>query len=114
MKYCAACNLPITAANLGDAVAASSDDHRHHVVIAICRRCASSARSLPRGVHRKLLNRAADRALADPGRYLCARVADAGAARLAIGLLGHPAHALEALKAMGWWGGLQSPRTGLQ
>jgi hypothetical protein len=102
MKYCPACNLPITVATLGDAVAASSDDHHHHAVVAICRRCTASASRIPLRTYRKLLNRAADRALAHPDRYLCTHVADAGAARLATGLLGHPAHALETLKALGW------------
>ncbi|MFP5418635.1 MAG: hypothetical protein ACLGHA_05705 [Gammaproteobacteria bacterium] len=106
VKRCPACRLPITAATLGNAVAASSDDHHHHVVVAICRRCASSASRIPAHAYRKLLNRAADRALADHDRYLCTHVADAGAARLAVGLLGHPAHVLEALDALGWGAGV--------
>lgn len=106
---CAACGLPISVATLGDAIAASSDDRRHHVIVAICRRCASSARRLPHGVYRKMLARAADRALADPERYLCSPVADAGAAQLAIGMLGHPAHVLDALKALGWGDGMDQP-----
>jgi len=106
MKKCPACGLPITVATLGDAVAASSDDQRHHVVVGICRRCAASASRIPSRAFHRMLNRAADRALDDPERYLCTRVADAGAARLAIGLLGHPAHSLEALSALGWGDGM--------
>jgi hypothetical protein len=48
------------------------------------------------------LNRAAERAIADPDKYLMRLHPDAGAAKLAVGLLGHPAHALDALKALGW------------
>jgi hypothetical protein len=109
MKYCAACNLPITAANLGDAVAASSDDHHHHAVVAICRRCTGNAARIPLHTYRKLLNRAAERAFSDPERYLCTHVAGAGAARLAIGMLGHPAHVLETIKALGWGDGMGDP-----
>ena len=102
MKNCPACNLPISIANLGDAIAASSDDRHHHAVVAICRRCAASASRLPHHTYRKLLNRAAERALADPERYLCAPVPEAGAARLAVGLLGHSAYTLATIKALGW------------
>lgn len=49
-----------------------------------------------------MLDRAATRALRDPGRYMMIITPDIGAARLAIGMLGHPAHVLEALNAMGW------------
>lgn len=106
MKRCPACRLPITVSTLGDAFAASSDDGYHHAVVGICRRCTGTASRLPRAIYRKTLNRAADRALADPVRYLCAPSGSAGAARLAIGLLGHPAHVLEALKALGWMDGI--------
>jgi hypothetical protein len=108
-RRCAACALPITVATLGDAVA-SSDDHHHHVVVAVCLRCAASASHIPARAYRRLLNRAADRALADPDRYLCTRVADAGAAQLAIGMLGHPAHVLQAINAMGWGDGIDQPK----
>lgn len=110
MKFCPACNLPMTVATLGDAVAASSDDHRHHVVVAVCRRCAASAARIPPHAYRKLLNRSADRALADPERYLCTLVVDAGAARLATGLLGHPAHVLETIAALGWVDDMGDPK----
>lgn len=106
MKRCPACGLPITVSALGDALAATSDDGHHHAVVGICRRCASTAARLPRAIYRKTLNRAAERALADPERYLCAPSTTASAARLAIGMLGHPAHVLEALNALGWMDGI--------
>jgi hypothetical protein len=102
MKRCPACNLPFTVATLGDALAASSDDGHHHAVVGICRRCTGTAARLPRAIYHKTLSRAADRALADPERYLCAPFVTAGAARLAVGMLGHPAHVLDALKALDW------------
>ena len=110
MKRCPACGLPISIGTLGDAVSASSDDHHHHVVVCICRQCAANAARIPPRAYRKLINRAAARALADPQRYLCAFVADAGAARLAIGMLGHPAHVLQALNALGWGDGIDLPK----
>lgn len=106
MHRCPACNLPITVSTLGDVLVASSDDGHHHAVVGICRRCTGTASRLPRAIYRKTLIRAADRALADPERYLCAPSATASAARLAIGLLAHPAHALEALNALGWVDGV--------
>lgn len=57
-----------------------------------------------------MLNRAAERALADPRRHLCSTVPNAAAALLAVGLLGHPAHALEAIKALGWGDGMDRPK----
>lgn len=106
MKRCPACGLPITVSALGDVLAASSNDGHHHAVVGICRRCTGIAARLPRAIYHKTLNRAADRALADPERYLCAPSGTAGAARLAIGMLGHPAHVLEALNALGWVDGI--------
>jgi hypothetical protein len=105
MKKCPACGLPISVATLGDAAAASTDDGRH-AVVAICRRCAGTAARVPANTYRKLLDRAATRALADPDKYLLTITPDAGAARLALGLLGHPAHALQALDALGWGDGM--------
>lgn len=49
-----------------------------------------------------MLDRAATRALRDPDRYMTAITPDIGAARLALGLLGHPAHVLAAINALGW------------
>lgn len=106
MKRCPACNLPITVATLGDAVAASSDDGHHHAVVAICRRCAGTASKLSTNTYRKMLDRAATRALATPEKYLLTITTDAGAARLALGLLGHPAHVLETINALGWMDGI--------
>lgn len=106
MKRCPACNLPITAATIGYAVAASSDNGQHHAVVAVCRCCASAASKIPKNTYRKMLARAATRALRDPDRYMMTITPDIGAARLAIGMLGHPAHALEALNALGWMDGI--------
>lgn len=102
MKRCPACNLPTTAASLGFVIAGADDDR--HVVLAICRRCATS--KIPKYTFNKMLARAAVRALANPDRYWCAIFPNAGAARIATGLLGHPAHALAALKALGWGDGI--------
>lgn len=110
MKRCPACGLPIAAATIGYAVAASSDDGRHHAVVAVCRCCASAASKIPKNTYRKMLARAATRALRDPDRYLIAVTPDIGAARIAVGLLGHPAHTLEALKALGWGDGIYLPK----
>lgn len=101
-KRCAACNLPMTVATMGDAASASSNDDSLHVVLAICQRCVASRKRVPPAVYQKMLNRAADRAMADPARYLCKTFADPGAARVALGLLAHPSHTLEALGALGW------------
>lgn len=53
-----------------------------------------------------MLSRAAERAMRNPGKYLFAFTPDAGAARLAVGLLGHPAYVLETLNALGWGEGM--------
>ena len=94
MRRCAACNLPMTIATIGDAFAATSNDDTRHAVVAICKRCATGKSRLPPSTYRKIILRAADRAMAEPERYLCKLVNDPGAARLALGLLAHPAHTL--------------------
>lgn len=101
--------MPVSFIALGDAIAASSHDHRHHIVVGICGRCASSARRMPPKIYRKMLSRAAARALANPAGYLCSTVIDAAAAQLAVGLLGHPGLVLEAIKALGWGDGMDQP-----
>lgn len=101
MKKCPACGLPISVATLGDSAAASTDDGRH-AVVAICRRCAGTAARVPANTYRKLLDRAATRALADPDKYLLTFTPNAGAARLALGLLAHPAYVLQAINALRW------------
>lgn len=102
MKRCSSCGLPISFATLGDAVVAASDDGHRHAVVAICRRCAGTAARVPPGTYRKMLGRAATRALTTPEKYLLTITTDAGAARLALGLLGHPAHVLATINALGW------------
>ena len=61
---------------------------------------------MPANTYRKLLDRAATRALANPDKYLLTITPDAGAARLVLGLLGHPAHVLQAINALGWGDGM--------
>lgn len=97
--------MPISVANLGDAAAASINDDQP-AVVAICRRCAGTAARIPHGTYRKMLDRAATRALANPDKYLLAIMPTAGAARLALGLLGHPAHVLQAINALGCGDGM--------
>lgn len=92
----------MSAAAIGQAIAASSNDRQAHGVIAVCMRCANENRRLSVAIQRKRNHRAADRALDDPEKFLCAVLPDIGAARLAVGLLGHAAHAQEALNALGW------------
>lgn len=99
-RRCPACGLPISA-HVGGAVTTPTDGP-HHAVVAICRRCIGNAARIPPGTYRKMLDRATIKALADPDAYLVTTLQDAGAARLALGLLGHPAHVLQAINALGW------------
>lgn len=102
MKHCPACNLPTRAESLGYVMPA--DDDGRHAIIAVCRRCASS--KVPKSTFNKMLARAAARAFANPDRYWCAILPDAGAARVAVALLGHPVHVQDTLKALGWMDGI--------
>jgi len=90
------------AEGIGLAVAASSNDRTAHGVLAICTRCAHDNRRLPAPIQRKRMIRAADRVFEHPEKFLCAVVPSIGAARLAVSLLGHPAHALATRAALGW------------
>lgn len=72
------------------------------LVMGFCARCSVANARLPLGTEQKRTNAAAARAVANPGRYYAANFPDAGAARLATGLLGHPAHADEVARALGW------------
>lgn len=49
------------------------------------------------------MNRALDRALADPDKYLVKLFPDAGAARVAQAMIEHPDHAGAMLVGLGWW-----------
>lgn len=49
------------------------------------------------------MNRALDRALADPDRFMCKAYPDNGAARVALALLEHPELGREMLNGLGWW-----------
>lgn len=109
-RRCPACGLPIAAhVHVGGAVTTPTDGP-NHAVVAICRRCAGTAARVPLGTYRKMLDRATIKALADPDAYLVATLPDAGVARLALGLLAHPAHALEAVNALGWGDGMDRPK----
>lgn len=108
VKRCPCCNLPMT--RLGATVAASTDDKQRHGMFGLCHRCAAENQRLPRAILFKRLDRAGDRALANPERYLCAMFPDAGAARVAVGLLGHPAHVQETRAALGWGDGIDGEK----
>lgn len=69
-----------------------------------CARCVAANERLPLGTEHKRTNAAAARAAVDPARYFAAILPDLGAAQLAAGLLGHPAHADDATRALGWAG----------
>lgn len=105
-KQCPACGLSTSAAALGYAFTATTHDGQHHAVVAICRRCVGTAARIPPGTYRKMLSRAAVRAMGRPEKYLLTFTPDSGAARLAVGLLGHPAYVLETLNALGWDDGI--------
>lgn len=106
MRRCPACNLPTKPSGIGLTFHASSNDGRTHGVIAICRRCTAAGHRVPREIHFKTVARAADRALANPGPYLCATFPTLEAARLATAMLQHPEHVSAALAAIGWGDGM--------
>jgi hypothetical protein len=106
MRRCPACNLPTRLDTIGLTFRASSNDGRAHGVIAICRRCAAARYRIPQAVHFKTVVRAADRALANPGPYLCATFPTLETARLAIAMLQHPQHTQATLAAIGWGDGM--------
>lgn len=92
----------MSAATLGDAFTASSNDDSCHAIVAICKRCAAGKSRLPPATYRKTILRAADRAMADPGTYMWRLTDSPAAARLALGLPTHPAHTMQTLDALGW------------
>lgn len=75
------------------------------LLMGFCARCVAANERLPLGTEVKRTNTAAARAAANPGRYFAAVLPDLGAAQLAAGLLAHPAHRDEAVRALGWVGG---------
>lgn len=99
-RRCPACNLPMRM--IGQVVAATSNDRLSHGVLAVCSACQARAVRLPPSARMKLYDRAANRALADPDRYLCKTYPTAGAARLARAMLMHPEHGRAMLEGMGW------------
>lgn len=105
MKRCPSCGLPIGRVGI-TVFAGSTNDNLVHGVFAICARCTTEGHRLPATSRSKRISRAGDRALAHPEKFLCTTYPNIGAARLAVALLGHPAHSQEALKAMGWGDGI--------
>lgn len=87
---------------IGQVIAASSNDRQVHGVLGVCLACQARARRLPLSPRRKLYDRAADRALADPDRYLCTPYPTAAAARLAHGMLQQQDLTAQVMRAMGW------------
>lgn len=73
------------------------------VLVGLCPRCVQAHRRLPHGTVAKRLNAAASLAAGDDTRrYWTARFPDAGAARLAAGLLGRAETVADTLAALGW------------
>jgi hypothetical protein len=73
------------------------------VLLGLCPRCVQAHRRLPAGTVQKRLNAAAGLAARDDTRrYWTARFPDAGAARLAAGMLGRPESVADMLAALGW------------
>jgi hypothetical protein len=102
MRRCPACNLPTRPNAAGLTFSASSNDNRTHGVICLCMRCTAAGSRLPRSAQFKTAARAADRALANPGHYLCCTFPNPDTARLAAAMLTHPQHVLATLEAIGW------------
>jgi hypothetical protein len=99
-KRCPHCQLPLR--SLGRVITATSADGLYFAVIGLCRRCTLSDRNLPEPLRGR--QAAIERALSDPGRYLCTLYADPGAARLAMALIGHKELSSRTLAALGWLG----------
>jgi hypothetical protein len=110
MRRCPACNLPTPPNLIGSTSAATSNDRTCHGVVGICRRCNANARRLPKHTRFKLMDRAADRALLDPGKYLCATFPTIEAARLAAAMTQHAQLGQDTLNAIGW--GIGATRAG--
>ena len=98
MRCCACCRMP---GPLAEVCPGEIDDIG--VLIGLCRRCVQAHRRLPHGTTQKRLNAAASLAARDEtGRFWSARFPDAGAARLAAHMLGHPDTAPDTAAALGW------------
>lgn len=98
MRCCPCCRMPAPLA-----VAHYGEIHGIGVCVGVCNRCHQANRRLPCGTVQKRLNAAAALAARDTsGRFWTARFPDAGAARLAAGLLGHPDTAQDIAAALGW------------
>ena len=97
-KLCPHCRLPLRA--LGRIISATSEDGSYSAVIGLCRRCVLDDRKLPDSLRGR--QRAIERALSDPSKYLCTMYADPGAVTLALALLRHKDFSARTLAAIGW------------
>lgn len=96
-RLCPCCNLPVAVPNR--AYSATSRVGEHGVFL-ICRGCYGRLMRLPAGPQAKALDRAAEKALADPSRFLAKTYPSRGAAELMVAMLGHPAYASHLLDAV--------------
>jgi hypothetical protein len=97
-KLCPHCRLPLL--KLGRVITATSNDGLYSAVIGLCRRCTLSYRNHPKPLRDR--QAAIERALNEPGRYLCTIYADPGTARLAMAMLSHNELSSRTLAALGW------------
>lgn len=101
-RRCPCCGLP--ARDFGKIASVSADDGQTHGLVGICQRCTTAETRLPKSIRWKRMNRALDRALAEPEKYLVKIYPDIGAAQVALALLQHPEHgARDILDSLGWW-----------
>jgi hypothetical protein len=100
-RRCPCCGLP--ARDFGRIASCSSNDGQVHGVVGICQRCTTAEARLPRSIRVKRMNRALDRALAEPEKFLVKLFPDIGAAQLALAMLQHPEHGRAMLEGLGWW-----------
>ena len=97
-RHCPRCRLPRPPAAA------------HHValhggqsaIVGLCASCEQAIARLPSTTRRKAIERAVNRAVADPGRHWCSVFEDRNAADLNCALLGVREVADEALQALGW------------
>lgn len=97
MKRCPCCNLP--GRPISRAFSASTKAGEFGVFL-ICQRCDSRLAKLPTGPQSKALDRAAEKALDDPDRFLAKILPDQGAADLVLALLRHPGYVAEMLRSV--------------
>jgi hypothetical protein len=100
MRRCPCCNLPVRV--LGRIVSATSDDGQVHGVVGVCHPCAEAEKRLPKTARWRRINRAVDKALADPAKYLCTTYDHPDQAILAHALAVNEEMQAEMLQALGW------------